>query len=229
VHAEIDLGKPLGVGLSRDAVVKRVAPPPPPTKESSSFILDPKHKLKKRSSNSRGNKKRGGSDDDDDDGGDENKGGDPRDEEDEEEEEPPPESGAQGGLRVGCRLVAVGDVSVKSRAEVEQALSRWRFEGMGTCPITFTEAAQGAQLERQLLAVMAAGQESRVAVDAGEARFLPSLWTDPGTSGFCPGRDFSTFQARLPTLLGLRPAGSSLLDKKWEIKSSTVAFGLQVK
>ena len=133
-------------------------------------------------------------------------------------------SGAQGGLTVGCRLVAVGDASVGSPEEVDAALSRWRYEDEPTAPITYQLPLPG-RTERGLLAVMAPGQESRVRVDASEGRFHPSRWPHPETAGAVPGRDFSNLEERLPPLLGIRGPGT-LLDKKWDLKSATAAFGL---
>ena len=138
-----------------------------------------------------------------------------------------PVAGAQGGLSVGCRIVAVGDASVGSPVEVERVLSRWRYQEEAICPVTFVVPLPD-RLEKGLLVALAKGQESRIAVDGSSSRFHPSRWTDPDTSGACPGRNFYLYQERLPALLSIRSAGK-LLGKKWDLKSATTAFGLGLK
>lgn len=43
----------------------------------------------------------------------------------------------QGGLRVGCKIVSVGDTTVNTTAEVEEALARWKYVGEKIAPISF--------------------------------------------------------------------------------------------
>jgi hypothetical protein len=133
--------------------------------------------------------------------------------------------GPQGGLAVGCRLVAVGDVAVRSAADVGAALRRWRRQDEPVCPITFVEPQPG-RAEAAVAAALAPNQESRVRVDAADARFFPSRWADPGVSGTgASGAAFDALQRRLPNLLQVRTPGS-LLDKKWDLKSASAALGL---
>jgi len=138
---------------------------------------------------------------------------------------PPDLGGPQGGLSVGCRLVAVGDVSVNTSEEVANALERWRVLDEPVCPITFVQALPG-HTEEGVGAALAPGQESRVRVEAADARFHPSQWTDKAVSGLdASGAAFEALQQRLPDLLQVRTPGS-LLDKKWDLKSASVALGI---
>jgi len=217
VHAVIDLSKPLGATLDQTATVVAVAPlksdDPARAPTASSPVRKPSKPV---ASQVRVN-------DDNDDGA--------------ELDAaaalalrvalrvPPDRGGPQGGLSVGCRLVAVGDVSVNTSEEVANALDRWRVQDEPVCPITFVQALRG-HTEEGVGASLAPGQESRVRVEAAEARFHPSQWTDKAVSGAdASGAAFEALQQRLPGLLQVRTPGS-LLDKKWDLKSAAVALGI---
>jgi len=204
LHGAVDLAKPLGVSLDKQARVVAITP------------------IVKASINT-----------DDNDDADQDSSTDKKHvkfpslfyQDDGKDENEIPQTG-QGGLIVGARIVSVGDTSVSSTAEVEEALARWKFTGEKTAPISFKVSTSGQDIvEKGILSIMAPDQETRIQVDANDSRFKPSLWTHETNSGNCAGSVFNNFQHRLPGLLNIRTPGS-IGDKKWDIISSTVAFGV---